>query len=455
MEDNFLESITQQFKYYKMLGDKTFAQLSDAQLFWQYNEASNSIGIMVKHLWGNMMSRWTDFLTSDGEKTWRKRDEEFDADIRTRAALLEKWEAGWACLFAAIESVNADNFHTVIYIRNMGHTVTEAFNRQLAHYAYHLGQIVFLGRMIKGNDWQSLSIPKGASKAYNKDKFAQEKRREHFTKEFLVEENPEDAKVKYDKIGDNYNQTRSADPYLTKRMLHFLELKTDGLYLDIGCGTGNYTNEFQKTKGQFIGIDPSQKMLDQAKQKNTTIDWRIGTAEKTGLPDQSVDGIIGSLTIHHWTDLTRGFQELHRVLKESGKLVIFTATPKQMDGYWLNAYFPKMLHASKIQMPAFAALKEALQTAGFEIQTTEKYFIQHTLEDLFLYNGKHEPSRYLDPTIRRGISSFSDLANQEEITEGLAQLSKDIEQDKIQIIQKKYANEEGDYLFIIAQKTTI
>ena len=191
MVHNYLDSIHKQFTYYKMLGDKTFDQLSEQDLFWQQNPESNSIAIIVKHLWGNMRSRWTDFLTTDGEKEWRQRDAEFEADIRSKEELLEKWEEGWNCLFTALASVNEDNFDTVIYIRNMGHTITEAINRQLAHYAYHIGQIVFIGRMIKGDAWKSLSIPKGKSKAYNARKFSQPKRQEHFTKEFLEDEENE------------------------------------------------------------------------------------------------------------------------------------------------------------------------------------------------------------------------------------------------------------------------
>lgn len=174
-----------QFEYYKLLGDLTFAQLKEQDLFWQYNPESNSIAIIVKHLWGNMLSRWTDFLTADGEKEWRDRDGEFEATIQTKEELIEKWNAGWECLFTALDSVNEDNADTTVYIRNMGHTITEAVNRQLAHYAYHVGQIVFIGRMIRGAEWQSLSIPKGDSKAYNAEKFSLEKRKAHFTDEFL------------------------------------------------------------------------------------------------------------------------------------------------------------------------------------------------------------------------------------------------------------------------------
>lgn len=185
MQENYLESVRKQFEYYKMLGEKTFNQLADEELFWQYNAESNSIAIMVNHISGNMLSRWTDFLDSDGEKEWRNRDAEFEDLIKTRKDLIEKWNKGWACLFAALDSVNAGNFDQLVYIRNMGHTIVEAINRQFAHYSYHIGQIVYLGRMIKGTDWQSLSIPKGDSAAYNADKFSKPKRKEHFTKEFL------------------------------------------------------------------------------------------------------------------------------------------------------------------------------------------------------------------------------------------------------------------------------
>ena len=180
MED-FLTSTIKLFYYYKSLGDKTFEQLPDDKLFWQYNEQSNSIAIIVKHLHGNMLSRWTDFLTSDGEKTWRKRDAEFDNDIKSKEELLTKWNEGWACLLNALEALNQDDLNKTVYIRNMGHSVVEAINRQLAHYSSHVGQIMFLGKMIAGNNWQSLSITKGNSEKYNQEKFSETKRKKHFT----------------------------------------------------------------------------------------------------------------------------------------------------------------------------------------------------------------------------------------------------------------------------------
>src|SRR5690606_12416695 len=185
MTNGYLDSVRKQFEYYKMLGDKTFSQVQEDKLFWQYNDDSNSIATIVKHLWGNMLSRWTDFLTSDGEKKFRNRDAEFENNIKSREELLYKWNEGWTCLFNAINSLTTDDLNKIIYIRNQGHTVIEAINRQLAHYPYHIGQIVFLGKMLAEKGWTSLSIPKGNSQAFNKDKLSKPEQRKHFTDEFL------------------------------------------------------------------------------------------------------------------------------------------------------------------------------------------------------------------------------------------------------------------------------
>lgn len=183
MEKSYLRSVKKQFEYYKILGEKTFAQLEDEELFWQFNQESNSIAITVNHLWGNMMSRWTDFLTADGEKEWRNRDLEFESVIKKKNELIEKWNEGWACLFLALNSIEDDNFNAELFIRNQSHTIPEALNRQMMHYAYHIGQIVYIGRMIKGKQWQSLSIARGKSSDFNKALFDKGKRKGHFTDE--------------------------------------------------------------------------------------------------------------------------------------------------------------------------------------------------------------------------------------------------------------------------------
>lgn len=181
MTNDYLPSVKKQFEYYKMLGEKTFAQLSDEQLFEQCNEESNSVGIIVKHLWGNMLSRWTDFLTTDGEKEWRKRDAEFDNDIADRKELLERWNEGWACFFGSLDLLTEQDLTREIFIRNQSHSVVEAINRQLAHYSYHIGQIVFIGKMLRHENWSSLSIARGASKEYNADKFSRAKHQQNVT----------------------------------------------------------------------------------------------------------------------------------------------------------------------------------------------------------------------------------------------------------------------------------
>ena len=185
MHTDYLNSTSKQFSYYKMLGEKAMAQLPDDKLFWQFNEETNSVASIVKHLRGNMLSRWTDFLFTDGEKEDRNRESEFDNDLHTREQVLQYWEQGWKCLFDALNPLKEEDLGKTIYIRNMGHTVLDAINRQLAHYAHHVGQIVFVGKMVAGKNWQSLSIPRGHSQAYNAGKFAQSKRDEHFTDEFL------------------------------------------------------------------------------------------------------------------------------------------------------------------------------------------------------------------------------------------------------------------------------
>lgn len=178
---SYQSSILKQFQYYKSLGDKTFEQLSFEELKKTPNEDTNNIIVIVKHIVGNMLSRWTDFLTEDGEKAWRNRDREFEDTYASKEEMVFEWHKGWTCLFNAIDALNTNDLESIIYIRNQGHTVVEGINRQLAHYAYHIGQIVFIGKMTKQNKWKSLSIPKGASSNYNTDKFKKDKGRRHFT----------------------------------------------------------------------------------------------------------------------------------------------------------------------------------------------------------------------------------------------------------------------------------
>lgn len=170
MKDLFIK----RFEYYKMLGDKSFEQLSDEQIFWQFNEESNSIAVIVKHIAGNMLSRWTNFLTEDGEKSWRNRDEEFVNTFKTKSEVLAYWEKGWECLFNALNQIPDENLYATIYIRGEAHSVIDAVFRQLAHYPYHIGQIVYVAKMMKNDSWKTLSIARNKSREFNdgmKNKF--------------------------------------------------------------------------------------------------------------------------------------------------------------------------------------------------------------------------------------------------------------------------------------------
>ena len=185
INDNYLESVKKQLLYYKTIAEKAMDQLEVDQLFVAINDDNNSIAVIIKHMSGNMLSRWTDFLTTDGEKEGRNRDAEFENTFETKAELMKFWDNGWNCLFNAINALKPEQLSEIIYIRNEGHTVVEAINRQLAHYPYHIGQIVFYAKMLKTSDWESLSIPKNKSVNYNADKFEKEKSIKNFTDDEL------------------------------------------------------------------------------------------------------------------------------------------------------------------------------------------------------------------------------------------------------------------------------
>ena len=175
-----IENIQKEFYHYKALGDHTFEQLNTDQMNWKCSSESSNIGQIVKHMNGNMLSRWTDFLCSDGEREWRNRDDEFIDTLKTKEIILNVWESGWCCLFDAMDALKDEDLSKEVFIRNMVQTVQAALHRQLAHYAYHVGQIVFIGKTVTNENWKSLSIPFGKSKEYNQGKFAKPKRTSHF-----------------------------------------------------------------------------------------------------------------------------------------------------------------------------------------------------------------------------------------------------------------------------------
>lgn len=165
--NSFLQSAIKRLRYYKDLGDKIFEQLNDNDFHFLPNAENNSIAVIIQHMAGNMLSRWTGFLTTDGEKDWRNRDTEFEEQNLSEKQLIDLWEKGWACCLDAISSLTEDDLLKTIYIRNEGLQVVDAINRQLAHYPYHVGQIIYIARIIKNKSWQSLSIPRGNSVQFN------------------------------------------------------------------------------------------------------------------------------------------------------------------------------------------------------------------------------------------------------------------------------------------------
>ena len=255
----------------------------------------------------------------------------------------------------------------------------------------------------------------------------------------------------YNKIGKGYNTTRKADPYITERLYALLNLQ-QGNIMDIGCGTGNYTIKLSEKGLSMTGIDPSNQMLDEACKKSANIQWISGYAEHIPLPDNSMDGAIATLTVHHWQNVEKALTDVARVLKYNARLVIFTFTPEQEAGYWFNHFFPEMMQRGmKRSLPA-KQLTEYATNAGFTNVCTEKYFVQDDLQDMFGYSGKNDPERYFDPEVINGISYFSIYADENEKEKGLKMLRKSIESGTFNEIRNQYNGDEGDYLFVVLEK---
>ncbi len=255
----------------------------------------------------------------------------------------------------------------------------------------------------------------------------------------------------YDSIGAYYDATRRADPYLTERLAHHLNLQSGRRYLDIACGTGNYTAQLAARGGFWYGLDLSSGMLGSARRKSRGVHLVRGDAAAFPFADLSFDGAVCTMALHHLPDLMPVFCEAHRVLRQ-GRLVIFTSTGEQLANYWLNEYFPIAMERSADQMPPVDSVMAALNAADFTLTHIEPYYVQPDLQDLFLYAGKLRPELYLSETVRRGISTFSTLADPHELEEGCQRLQRDIESGVIKQVAEKYRNDGGDYLFIMASR---
>ena len=258
----------------------------------------------------------------------------------------------------------------------------------------------------------------------------------------------------YNKIGDNYDITRKADPEITATLAKLLNIQNNKHYLDIACGTGNYTIELNKLGGKWYGFDQSQKMLDEATAKSSEIQWSNFDIENLGYADNQFDGAICSLAIHHFKDLDIALSEVARVLKSDSNLVIFTSTPEQMSHYWLAHYFPDMMQKSCAQMPSLSAIETALAKNQFTPLSIKPFFITEHLQDFFLYSGKQRPEIYLSEIVRNGISSFKNFCTHPEMHQGLRKLDGDIRSGAIHDLINQHHNcSGGHYLFVVAKKS--
>ncbi len=256
----------------------------------------------------------------------------------------------------------------------------------------------------------------------------------------------------YDRIGVGYDTTRQADPYLLSRLIHHLRPRADRRYLDIGSGTGNYTIAMHQAGVPIRGLELSATMLARAKEKCAEIAWHNGRAEAIPFASGSFDGATCTFVHHHMADPVAAFKEVHRVLTPGARFVIFNATADQMRHCWLNEYFPRMMTEKATAPYERFVTVDVLESVGFRIVCEEKYDVTPDLKDLFLYCGKHQPERYLDPRIRSGISSFADAPDQEEIARGVKRIADDIESGRINDVIRKFAYDGGDYMFTVAER---
>lgn len=255
----------------------------------------------------------------------------------------------------------------------------------------------------------------------------------------------------YEQIGKGYDLTRRADAYLVSRLTQHLRINPQLSYLDLACGTGNYTLALSHGGGKWHALDQSQRMIDAARIKSDAICWQLADVARLPYRDEVFSGVVCTLAIHHFASLVSAFSEINRVLAK-GRFVLFTSTLEQTSRYWLAEYFPEAIRKSAEQMPSLAALREALAEARFMSVETEDYIVQEDLQDFFLYSGKHRPAMYLDEVVRSGISTFALLASETEIEEGCKKLAADIHTGQIAKVIKKYEHGEGDYKFVIACK---
>jgi ubiquinone/menaquinone biosynthesis C-methylase UbiE len=253
----------------------------------------------------------------------------------------------------------------------------------------------------------------------------------------------------YDKIGVGYDTTRRADPYILSRLLFHLAPQPDQSYLDVGCGTANYTVAIAEARVRIVGIDFSRTMLDRAREKRASLPLLNARAEALPFKSASFAGATCTFVHHHMDDPVAGFREVRRVLRPGARLVLLNSTVEQMQHYWMREYFPKAMAQAAAPLERFEA-RGALDAAGFKISALEPYSVRDDLKDWFMLCGKNKPELYLDAKVRAGISGFADARDQQEIAGGVERLRQDIETGRIRKVQRKYDWNGGEYMFTTA-----
>jgi ubiquinone/menaquinone biosynthesis C-methylase UbiE len=253
----------------------------------------------------------------------------------------------------------------------------------------------------------------------------------------------------YDQIGISYDATRRADPLILSRLLHHLAPVKGRLYLDVGCGTGNYTAAISAAGVRIAGVDLSRTMLARAHEKSPTLPLHNARAEALPFKTETFAGATCTFVHHHMDDPVAAFRELHRVLHPGSRLVLFNSTVEQMRHYWVREYFPNSLAQAAAPIERYEA-RDALAAANFVVRTVEPYVVSEDLRDWFLLCGKNRPELYLDPKVRAGISMFAAARDQTEIQRGVEKLRDDIGSGRIAEVQRKYAWDGGDYTFTVA-----
>lgn len=256
----------------------------------------------------------------------------------------------------------------------------------------------------------------------------------------------------YDRIGRTYDTSRRADPDIVERLAHLLLLAPGAPYLDVACGTGNYTVAMANRGAIMYGAELSATMLDKARSKSTQVRWCRADAESLPFPGGKFAGAMCTLAIHHMANLARVFREVFRVL-HSGRFVIFATDPEQTRRYWLVEYFPKGMSRITEKEPPIRKVIDYLRNAGFTQIQTEPWEVTESLVDLFLYAGKQRPRIYFDPAVRAGISCFAQgVIDADETAAGLAKLDADIKSGRFDEVAARYRHTLGDYMFVSAIK---